>query len=623
MPGVKVLKSIISEYGLKWLANRFIYSVKIKSLSAFPATEGWYERKTPYPKRLGLFRIDAETLGTYLREKLTNEEKQRLISLADKICDGIITGFSSIELNYTNPIDWQLNPLNGERCDVKLKWYRIADFDKKRGDIKVIWEASRFSHFITLARAFLLTGNDKYYKAFSGQLSDWLEKNPYSYGANYKCGQECSLRMTNALLAYAVFKKSGVTTDADESNLKDLVDRCYRKILSNFFYAHRCIKNNHTISELMGMIAGAWCCGSEEQLDRAYKWLDEVVEEQFTKDGGYRQFSFNYQRLAMQDIECIISMSLATGRYLGANSLNRIKNSALLMYQCQDEAGDMPNYGPNDGALVFPVTSCEYRDFRPVINASYALTTGKQIYADDIHREELIWFSCGKELDKYPSESIARESMKYPEAGLFTIRNDNSWAMLVANNYKSRPAHMDQLHFDLWMDNVNIFCDAGTYSYADGEGRKLVKNESHNTAVIDGIEQMNAQGPFMILDWTKRKVAKAGKDFFEGIIESQNGYIHERKIRTTADGYQINDRVSEDAYIHFHTACDVEIRDRNAILSSKGKELCMIIADSITVNESFRSLYYLRREKTTDIFIKANAGQETISKIVMMTKETR
>ena len=58
------------------------------------------------------------------------------------------------------------------------------------------------------------------------------------------------------------------------------------------------------------------------------------------------------------------------------------------MFQCQDETSDMPNYGNNDGALVFPVTSCGYRDFQPVINTVYALTAGSQLYNDGKHQEE-------------------------------------------------------------------------------------------------------------------------------------------------------------------------------------------------------------------------------------------
>lgn len=119
----------------------------------------------------------------------------------------------------------------------------------------------------------MLTENKKYYYAFSEQLNSWLKKNPYGYGANFKCSQECSLRMVNTLLAFTVFKNARIVNDADTSNVRDLIDRCYRKVLSNFFYAYKCIKNNHTISELRGMIVGAWCCKDQRQLENAVQMV--------------------------------------------------------------------------------------------------------------------------------------------------------------------------------------------------------------------------------------------------------------------------------------------------------------------------------------------------------------
>ncbi len=472
MPGARVIKSVISEYGVCWGVNRSLYSAKLKLMRSVPITEKWFEKKTGYPKRLNLFRPDISEIRIFLRNELDDDNKSDLIGTADKACEGIIKCFSSIELDYGNPIDWQLNPLSGKRCDEKNKWYRIPDFDNERGDIKIIWEASRFSHFITLSRAFLLTGDEKYYLAFSKQLNEWLEKNTYSYGANYKCGQECSLRMINTLLAYSVFNQAGIATETDSDNVKELIHRCYRKVLSNFFYAYKCIKNNHTISELMGMIAGAWCTEDDVQLNKAYKMLDEVICEQFFSDGGYRQYSFNYQRLALQDIEAVISISGSTGRNLCTESLERIKKSAMLMYQCQDESGDMPNYGSNDGALIFPLTCCGYRNYNPVINTAFALVTGKQLFERGLHQEELIWFSGKREILSYEYLKIDRVSSRFPYAGLFTVRNEKMWAMLIANDYHSRPAHMDQLHLDLWIDGVNVFCDSGTFSYSCEEGRR-------------------------------------------------------------------------------------------------------------------------------------------------------
>lgn len=616
MPRAGMIKSIIMEYGLGWAVNRTLYNLKLKLMSIFPSTEKWFEKRTSYPKRLDIFQIDVDALKRFLASELSEGDKKSLKDAADKICNGVITGFSSIELDYGDPIDWQFNPLTGKRCDEKIKWYKIPDFEADRGDIKVIWEASRFSHFLTLSRAYLLTGNEKYYKAFNSQLQSWLEKNPYSFGANFKCSQECSLRMVNALLTYSVFEALGVTTDEDAGRVKELVDRCYRKILSNFFYAYKCIKNNHTISELMGMIVGAWCCEDRKRLRKAYKLLNKVINEQFTDDGGYRQFSFNYQRLVLQDLEIVLSISSRTGMGLRNDVTCKILNSALLMYQCQDETGDVPNYGNNDGALVFPITSCGYRDYRPILNSIYAMITGKQLYEGGIHQEELLWFSSSKKLKDYTIEKPDRRSSQFPDAGLFTIRGKSSWAMIVSNEYTSRPAHMDQLHFDLWVDGVNVLCDSGTYSYASDEGRKLLQNESHNTVVSDGRIQMNISGPFMIYKWTKRTLNKADSSSFEAKMLSANGYSHLRSIVQTGASYEITDYVDTPFMIMFHTPCTVTLDNGTAVLSYDGKTLCYIQSnEKFVVQDSYRSVFYLKKETSSCIVIHGQAGTTIKTKI--------
>lgn len=623
MPRVGIIKSIVTEYGIPWAVNRTLYSTKLKMMSTVPGTDKIFEKKTPTPSRLDVLQIDVDELRDFIRNKLTEEDMKQLIETADKACEGIITGFSSIELNYGKPIDWQLNPLTGKRCDEHTKWYKIPDFDIARGDIKVIWEASRFSFFITLARAYLLTDNPKYYEAYSKQLHDWIQNNEYGYGANFKCSQECSLRMINSLLVYSVFKECGLVSPANIEDTKKLIYRCYKKVLSNFFYAYKCIKNNHTISELMGMIVGAWCCEDEKRLDKAYQLLDEVIDEQFTDDGGYRQFSFNYQRLALQDIEVILSIEGKTGKSLNERSRRKIQKASELMYQCQDETGDMPNYGSNDGALIFPVTSCGYRDFRPIINTIYALTKGKQLYKNGKHQEELIWFSGGKSIDQYPYEVVERVSQQYPNAGLFTLRGDNFWAMIVANDYHSRPAHMDQLHFDLWVNGINVFCDAGTYSYTSDIGRKMTKNESHNTAQVENIPQMNTHGPFMILDWTTRQLKKTDQTVFDGTVHAKTGYTHNRRIILENRIYNISDMVDRDAYILFHTPCDVEINDDTAVIYKNNKKLCVLkIEGAGELRASKRSLYYLKDENTSTIAIKAFANKELIT-IIEVEGETK
>lgn len=63
--------------------------------------------------------------------------------------------------------------------------------------------------------------------------------------------------------------------------------------------------------------------------------------------------------------------------------------------------------------------------------------------------------------------------------------------MICLQNFKSRPAHMDQQHIDLWHKGINVLCDNGTYSYASDLGKALSSTIGHNTVKVSGIEQMN------------------------------------------------------------------------------------------------------------------------------------
>lgn len=595
-----MIKSLLTEYGLRWTVNRLLYSAKLRMMAAMPTTEKLYEKKIDI-KRIDIFSFETQAIKDFLKE-LNEEKKAEIVMIADKAIDGIITGFSSIELDYGNPIRWHYNPITGIESSRDDKWYRIPDFDTELGDIKAVWEASRFTHFLYFVRAYLLTSNKKYYEAFSVQLEHWLKSNTYSCGANYKCGQECTLRMINALMAYTVFKDSRVTTDKDEENITKLVEGSYKKVLSNFFYAHNCIRNNHTFSEICGLIIGAWCCKDEVGVRKAYKLLDREIEHQFLSDGGFTQYSFNYQRFTLQLIECIYKVSEKTGCII--TQKERVKNSVLLMYQVQDESGDVPNYGSNDGALIFPVTACGYRDFRPVLNTVYALIEGKRLYKPGDYDEELLWFGG----EKASVVDIKRMASAFHDAGFYTLRHDRGFLMTCLQHFTSRPAHMDQLHIDLWHKGVNMLCDSGTYSYANELGKELTSTKGHNAVKLAGVEQMNKRGAFMVLDWIVREDVMHNGNDFSGTMISKNGYKHKRTINKTSQGYVILDEVNgngEYCEFYFHTPCEAKLIPGGFELLDKGSLICVIKANSkdIVVKKAYRSVFYLKDEEISCVTV--------------------
>jgi hypothetical protein len=573
-------------------------------LRFFPFTESIFEKKVSI-SRLDIFTPNIANLESFLK-KLSDEIKLNIISTADKAIEGKIKGFSSIEMDYGQPINWHLNPITGKTVDSYKKWFDIPDFDPVIGDIKGVWEISRFSHLFYFTRAYMITKDKKYYKGFSNQIKDWIENNEYSYGSNFKCGQEATLRMINVLITYESFKFYNLTSAHDEKNVKKIVETSYKKVLSNFFYAHKCIKNNHTLSEIIGLIIGAWCSIDNKKLKKAYRLLNKEIDNQFFDDGGYVQYSFNYQRFAFQIIEFILSVTDQTGYDIEIQNKDKLKKSVFQLYQLQDESGLLPNYGSNDGALIFPLHTCDYLNYKPTLNSLYVLLTNNRLYEFGDYDEELLWFK-GIDRDSLPIESLKRQTIKFSDSGLYSLRSNTSHMMILLQNFKSRPAQMDQLHIDLWHNGINVLCDSGTYSYASDLGKSLSLTSAHNTAKINSIEQMKKRGHFMIYDWTRALDIDFNESCFEGRMTSKNGYSHKRVVHFKDNEFIIKDSVEskENYVINFHTPCEINRQDYGLDLVCEDNLVAkMITNETLEIKKCLISRYYLKEEIINCISIK-------------------
>ena len=70
---------------------------------------------------------------------------------------------------------WHHNPLGGGAAPQSRHWGDLADF--AYGDIKGIWEQSRFTWVFSLARAYVRTGDERFAERFWELLEDWCRHN--------------------------------------------------------------------------------------------------------------------------------------------------------------------------------------------------------------------------------------------------------------------------------------------------------------------------------------------------------------------------------------------------------------------------------------------------------------
>src|SRR5438093_4604228 len=71
---------------------------------------------------------------------------------AQEATQGVFRYFGYHKISVGMPPAWHCNPFSGDSIPNREHWSRIDDFG--HGDIKLVWEASRFAFVYTLVRAY-------------------------------------------------------------------------------------------------------------------------------------------------------------------------------------------------------------------------------------------------------------------------------------------------------------------------------------------------------------------------------------------------------------------------------------------------------------------------------------
>lgn len=441
-------------------------------------------------------------------------EADKVVRLADDVTRGVMRFFSHTPVEVGAPPRWNVNPFTAAETPAAMHWSEIGDF--ACGDIKLIWEPSRFGFALTLARAYWRTGDERYPETFWRFVEDWQEHNQPQQGANWKCGQEASLRVMAWCFGLYAFLDAPATTPARVSMLAGMIGVSAHRIAANLDYALS-QRNNHGISEGVGL----WTIGalfpefrdSKKWRTRGREVLETCGRELIYDDGAFSQHSMNYHRVMLHDYVWALRLGALLGEDFSAELKERVGRAGDFLYQLQDAAmGRVPCYGANDGALILPLDDCDYRDYRPVVNAVHYLTRGTRCYTPGAYDEDLLWL-FGSESLGAPVVAPERENLRAETGGYYTLRAGQSWAFMRCASFRDRPGQADMLHVDLWWRGRNVALDAGTYSYNAPEpwNNSLGDTAYHNTVAVGGLNQMDRAGKFLWLPWLRGKLRARGE----------------------------------------------------------------------------------------------------------------
>lgn len=438
--------------------------------------------------------------------------------------------------------DWHTNPLTGFVYPKTKHWSFIDDFSTEAGDIKFVWEKSRFTFLYDLIRYDFHFSEDQSAKVFE-LIEDWIDKNPVNCGPNWKCSQEIALRVLNWTFALHYYRLSPTLSQSLLDKILCSIYDQMRHVAGNVCFSKMALRNNHVLAEALGLyvvgIMFPQFPESDEWRLHGKRSFEIEIASQVATDGTYIQFSMNYHRVVVQLLTWGIRLAELNHDPMCITVYERAKVSLHFLRSCQDSLyGRLPNYGSNDGALFFPLSERGFRDFRPQMAALASVLGINLDYQTGNWREESEWLmgSVTKPLVKISFRRI----VSFPEGGYHLIRDTGTLTFLRCGSYYSRPFQADHNHLDIWVKHRNILRDAGTWLYnADDESTRYFSGtRGHNTIMIGDFDQMQKQRRFIWTHWIIHANGQAGssdQDFwiraeFEGFLHLGKGIIHQRRV---------------------------------------------------------------------------------------------
>ena len=490
---------------------------------------------------------------------ITDEERKRqIISEADEILGNKLRYFFAQSYYMGEEPDWFLNPQTGQRISPDKHWTEIGPFDANVGDIKFVWEPSRFAWAYTLVRAHSVTGKEIYAEKFWSLFESWLNNNQLNMGPNFACGQECAIRLM--AMCFALYGLDAAKASS--------VERKIKLILAVAFHAERIEKNigfaistrtNHSLSEAAGLYTAGMLFpefkDSARWVELGKKVLTQDGLKQIFADGSYIQHSMNYHRLMLQDFLWVMRLAELNGDSFSEEIVSRVTKAVEFIYENQDsQGGRVPNYGANDGALIIPLNTCDYSDFRPVLQSCWYLLKQEKLYENGPWDEDLLWL-FGPDAVTKPAVKKQRKSTAFNSGGYYTLRGEKSWAMCRCHSYRTRVGHVDPLHVDLWADGVNLLRDSGSYGYFIPKEPQLEyyfkSIWAHNTIIVDGASPLELISRFMWWPLLKSKILKfVHEEDKEELVgenptrcNSSGKITHHRHIIVENDRWEIIDEI--------------------------------------------------------------------------------
>jgi hypothetical protein len=458
-------------------------------------------------------------------DDLARPERERILSVADRILDHRFDLLGSGVVALGSSIDWHQDFKSGRRWPLD-HISRIVVVYPDGSDIKVPWELSRCQHLPVLALAYRLTGDQRYLDEVGAQLRSWIRANPVEFGVNWQCTMDVAIRAVNWVATLALC--------ADVPEVEPWLDEVTASLLlharfirANLEYGPA--RGNHYLSDIVGLLVLASVfrdsAPGRRWTDWAVRQLGIELAHQVRSDGCVQEASTSYHRLVTElfVVGADAADVLAPGR-LDATVRPRIELMLQFVADYTRPDGLAPQLGDADDGRLLPL-------------ADYG--------SADQRRHLHLFAQAGRPY------APARRSAAYQAGGFYILRAGELFAAVrcgdVGIHGRGCHAHNDLLGFELCWGETTLVVDPGTYLYtADPAARDRFRStEAHSTLQVDQLEQneIRPDRPFAmpdrarpeLLHWDagERQASLTGRH--RGFATSGDACLHTRSVSLSAD----------------------------------------------------------------------------------------
>ena len=449
-----------------------------------------------------------ELLGrvNLLREHLPHVA-ETVVQEADEICRHRFRLLGFENLDYGAEIAWHLDAVHEKRTPL-VPWFKINFLDfEQAGDHKITWELNRHQHLVTLAKAWLLTRQDKYASEAIAQWYSWQRANPYPLGVNWASSLEVAFRSLSWLWLRHLLASCSTLPDGFENDVRRalaLSGRHIHQYLSTYFSP-----NTHLLGEAVALFFIGTLC---PEISAARKWkeqgwriIQEEAQRQVRPDGVYFEQSLYYHVYALDFLLHARLLASRNGVEIPLG-FDQVIQKMLGVVHALSQTGPPDGFGDDDGGRLFNPRRNRAEHMTDPLAVGAALFQNEGSRSTATLTEEAIWLFGAEAVGwtAEPGDAVSAPRVySFKDGGLYIAASQDPAQKMVIDagpqgTGRSGHGHADALSIKLSFSNRRWLVDAGTFGYiTPGGERQLFRGtRAHNTLTVDGLDQAQPEGPF-------------------------------------------------------------------------------------------------------------------------------